>query len=84
MLRIDTISRHVRSAIGAPIQEVLLADGTVQVSVLDVVLCGSDAYVVVEMVLGPLLVKEGHGMGRKGTGSNWRIHPPPLNQWAPN
>lgn len=69
MLRIDTISRHVRSAIGAPIQEVLLADRTVQVSVLDVVLCGSDAYVVVEMVLGPLLVKEGHGMGRKGTGS---------------
>ena len=40
VLRIDTISRHVRSAIGAPIQEVLLADRTVQVSVLDVVYAG--------------------------------------------
>lgn len=60
MLRIDTISTHVQSAIGAPIQGVLLADQTssVRPGVMYAV-----RRLVVEMVLGPLLVKEGHEVG---------------------
>ena len=64
VLRIDTTSRHVRSAIGAPIPELVLADQNVD-SPSWVWFTRSDAYAV-ELVLGPLfprLVKEGHGMG---------------------
>ena len=61
VLRIDTMSRHVRSAIGAPIPELVLADQNVD-SPSCVWFTRSDAYAV-EVVLGPLLVKEGHGMG---------------------
>ena len=61
VLRIDGMSRHVRSAIGAPIPEPVLADQIVD-SPSWAWFTRSDAYVV-EVVLGPLLVNEGHGTG---------------------
>ena len=57
VLRIDAMSRHVRSAIGAPIPGLVLADQIVE-SPSCVWFTRSDAYAV-EVVLGPLLVKEG-------------------------
>ena len=61
VLRMGTMSRHVRSAIGAPIQVVLLADHC-RFSVPRL-FTRSDSWLL--MVLGPLLVKKGHGMGEK-------------------
>ena len=63
VLRIGTMSRHVQSAIGAPIQQVLLAD-QIGVSPSRAWFMRSDACIV-EMMLRPLLVKEGHGMGER-------------------
>ena len=63
VLRVGTISRHVRSAIGAPVQEGLLAAQRVDSSSRSWS-SRSDA-LIVEMVLGPLLVKEGHEVGEK-------------------
>lgn len=76
VLRIDTMSRHIRSAIGAPIPELVLADQIVDSPSG----CGSrgQTLVLLRWVLGTLLVKEGHGMGQS---FNWCKNPQPYIEW---